>query len=72
MAARAPLLCHPCAPSHPPPGPPFLPAVLSDPLAFSWPDGRKRAAYHDVRWNEPLGLLYGAGKDKLIDMYTLA
>ncbi|PSC75543.1 guanine nucleotide-binding beta subunit [Micractinium conductrix] len=46
--------------------------VLSDPLAFSWPDGRKRAAYHDVRWNEPLGLLYGAGKDKLIDMYTLA
>ncbi|KAL4437101.1 hypothetical protein ABPG75_004240 [Micractinium tetrahymenae] len=46
--------------------------VLSAPLELVWPDGRKRATYHDVKWNESLNVLLAAGKDKLVDMYTLA
>ena len=46
-------------------------AVLTAPVVAAWPDGRKRATYHDLKWNEPLGLLYAAGKDKLVDMFTL-
>lgn len=48
------------------------PAVLSAPLEFVWPDGRKRTTYHDIKWNESLNVLLAAGKDKLLDMYTLA
>ena len=53
------------------PFPPTPPAVLTAPVVAAWLDGRKRATYHDIKWNEPLGLLYAAGKDKLVDMYTL-
>lgn len=45
--------------------------MLTAPVVAAWPDGRKRATYHDIKWNEPLGLLFAAGKDKLVDMYTL-
>ena len=38
----------------------------------AWPDGRRRATYHDVRWSEAAGLLYAAGKDKVVDVYALA
>lgn len=46
--------------------------VLSAPVEAAWPDGRRRGTYHDIKWNEPLNLLYAAGKDKLVDMYALA
>ena len=54
--------------------PPRLPplAVLSEPVVASWPDGRPRNTYHDVKWNEALGLLYAVGKDKVVDLYALA
>ncbi|EFN58996.1 hypothetical protein CHLNCDRAFT_137639 [Chlorella variabilis] len=29
--------------------------VLSEPVVASWPDGRPRNTYHDVKWNEALG-----------------
>lgn len=48
------------------------PAVLSGPLELTWPNGAKRSTYHDVKWNESLNVLLAAGKDKLVDMYTLA
>lgn len=46
--------------------------VLSAPLELAWPDGQRRATYHDIKWNEALNVLLAAGKDKLVDMYTLA
>ncbi|KAL4424815.1 hypothetical protein ABPG77_000855 [Micractinium sp. CCAP 211/92] len=46
--------------------------VLSGPLDLTWPNGAKRSTYHDVKWNESLNVLLAAGKDKLVDMYTLA
>ncbi len=47
-------------------------AVLSEPVVMAWPDGRPRSTYHDVKWNEAVGLLYAVGKDKLVDLYALA
>lgn len=47
-------------------------AALTQPIVAAWPDGRQRATYHDVRWNEAAGLLYAAGKDKVIDVYAMA
>lgn len=46
--------------------------MLSAPLELAWPDGQRRATYHDIKWNEALNVLLAAGKDKLVDMYTLA
>ncbi|KAI3433851.1 hypothetical protein D9Q98_003654 [Chlorella vulgaris] len=46
--------------------------VLSEPVVAAWPDGQPRSIYHELKWNEPLGLLIAVGKDKLVDMFTLA
>jgi len=46
--------------------------VLSPSLDLAWPDGRKRSTYHDIKWNESMNVLYASGKDKLLDLYTLA
>ena len=43
--------------------------MLSAPVVAAWPDGRKRATYHDIRWND--SVLYAGGKDKMIDIYSL-
>lgn len=48
------------------------PAVLSEPVVAAWPDGQPRSIYHELKWNEPLGLLIAVGKNKLVDMFTLA
>jgi hypothetical protein len=46
--------------------------VLSEQVVAAWPDGQPRSIYHELKWNEPLGLLIAVGKDKLVDMFTLA
>ena len=86
MGARTslpPACPHPCLPACPlhathPPTAPLAPALAPVPppaltrVEPAWPDGSRRAAYHDVKWNEGRSLLYAAGKDKVVDVFALA